>query len=508
MLMQQKEEGEKLKSEISQLKAIPIEKGHRTFHDFYPHYDQDIMDDLESRLKNWEKKTRSILKVYLADQREIDEITVSTPSEWNDFKEGCLNGVKVNLTALDSILERLEFLKLKNANNIEIGEKPHKVFISHSSEDKEFVEQLVSLIEFLGADSEEKLFCSSVSGYEIPVGNSVYDYLRKQFTEHEVYVIFVYSHNYFKSAACLNEMGAAWVQNAKFFPILISGFEIEDLKGALDGKYIVARVGGGDIKARLNELKENICEFFGKEVSMSRWETRRDMFLTTVKDIRSVSSSKKTTQVPAGELLEQSYIPIFNQIFEKLDLDHYSDWSYGWAISGTPKLSVKIYDSLTEDIPERLKSIPRNSAFTTINVLLDQLVLLLKDFWKMMMHYSEEDRSGTFTVPRFYNAKPNNPNFDALLVEYKEVRWLFADIMFEQTRMLNALLDEIRKIIPTYLNQYGHLTIRDEDIERTLYNGDEFLNTPYTGLKDYVEDIRFKRSYHMGSTNDIDSFRL
>ena len=41
-----------------------------------------------------------------------------------------------------------------------------KIFISHSSEDKEIIGELITLIEGMGVKSEQ-IFCSSFEGYEL-----------------------------------------------------------------------------------------------------------------------------------------------------------------------------------------------------------------------------------------------------------------------------------------------------------------------------------------------------
>ena len=58
--------------------------------------------------------------------------------------------------------------------------KPHKLFISHSSKDVDYVEAIVGLLEILGLRDEE-IICSSVPPYCIPLGNKVYECLLMNF---------------------------------------------------------------------------------------------------------------------------------------------------------------------------------------------------------------------------------------------------------------------------------------------------------------------------------------
>ena len=83
--------------------------------------------------------------------------------------------------------------QVNNINKNQMGiKKSPMVFISHSSKDKAFVEALVELLESIGFD-ESNLFCSSVDGYGIRLGEDIFNTLKNLFLEHELYVLFVHS---------------------------------------------------------------------------------------------------------------------------------------------------------------------------------------------------------------------------------------------------------------------------------------------------------------------------
>lgn len=71
------------------------------------------------------------------------------------------------------LLSRMENNEIESNKKME-NQKHLKVFISHSSKDKYFVEALVRLLEFIGLD-DSTLFCSSVQGYGIGFNNDIYD---------------------------------------------------------------------------------------------------------------------------------------------------------------------------------------------------------------------------------------------------------------------------------------------------------------------------------------------
>lgn len=104
------------------------------------------------------------------------------------------------------------------------------LFISHSHEDSCFVDALVELLRSIGFNGTN-MFCSSVEGYGVTEGNDIYDTLKNLFRQYDIYVVFVLSDHYYSSAACLNEMGAAWVLQSNYSTILIPGFKPCDIQG-------------------------------------------------------------------------------------------------------------------------------------------------------------------------------------------------------------------------------------------------------------------------------------
>ena len=139
-----------------------------------------------------------------------------------------------------------------------------KLFISHSSRDIAYVSHLVKFLGSLGMN-EDNMFCSSVKGYGIPLGENIYDYLKDQFQNYKLKVIFVLSDNYYKSVASLNEMGAAWVLQNDYNCILLPKFEFKDIKGAVDPRTISIKMDSSEreVKSRLNELSLSLQKDFG-----------------------------------------------------------------------------------------------------------------------------------------------------------------------------------------------------------------------------------------------------
>lgn len=180
--------------------------------------------------------------------------------------------------------------------------KPIKIFISHSSQDLLFVQPFVELLAHIGLN-EKTMFCSSASGYNVPLDNNIYDYLKEQFDNYDLRVIFILSENYYNSVACLNEMGAAWVLRYRYTSVLLPGFNFSSIKGVIDQMRISIKLDAGkaELKARLNELRDTLINEIGLQTtSHNVWEHYRDKFIDQVnsteiywQDIRKLQELKR-----------------------------------------------------------------------------------------------------------------------------------------------------------------------------------------------------------------------
>ena len=165
--------------------------------------------------------------------------------------------------------------------------KQQKVFISHSSYDKAYVEALVELLEDLGMP-DGSIVCTSVPGHGIPGGAKIYNWLRDQFLTCDLRVVFALSSNYYNSPASLNEMGAAWVTKATDTLMLLPGFDFGSIRGCIDATEVGMKLDGDvdELKHRLNEFKDTLITEHGlSELTMARWERIRNRFILRIQEI-------------------------------------------------------------------------------------------------------------------------------------------------------------------------------------------------------------------------------
>ncbi len=187
---------------------------------------------------------------------------------------------------IEQALEKYVLFEIKEQTIIQ--KKKSKLFISHSTIDSDYVSELVKLFEYLGF-GKDTMFCSSYPGFGIPLDEDIYEYLKRQFNDYEVYVILVLSNNYYHSPASLNEMGAAWVLSAKQSAVLLPGFDFKEIKGAINPNRISIKMDQEnliDLKYKLGQLRDKLVSRFELySYNAEQWERKRDEFIDSINKI-------------------------------------------------------------------------------------------------------------------------------------------------------------------------------------------------------------------------------
>ena len=206
---------------------------------------------------------------------------------------GATGGIAAHYQVKVEKLKEMPVLERKEA-------KQRIIFISHSSKDKEYTKAFVDLLFDIGLN-EDDIVCSSYPGIGVPLRASVYEWLVEKFQEYDLHVLYFLSHNYYQSAASLNEMGAAWAMKQKWDGILLPGFNFSEIAGCIDPNQIQIKLDGEieELRHRLGELKDDIVTEFGlRTVSPTRWEKIRNEFIDKVEKI-----------VPVEEAIDAEYTP-------------------------------------------------------------------------------------------------------------------------------------------------------------------------------------------------------
>lgn len=172
--------------------------------------------------------------------------------------------------------------------------RKNMLFISHSTKDEVLVSNFVDLLYSIGF-TETEMFCSSRSDIGVTLQKDIYKYLRNLLNDENVIPIFMLSGNYYDSPACLNEMGAVWMKQKKYFTFLLPEFNFCEIKGAINPnqRSVKLDINNKNLKGDLNSFKDIICKLFNKTISENKWEKQRDEFISKLKSTNLITINLK-----------------------------------------------------------------------------------------------------------------------------------------------------------------------------------------------------------------------
>ena len=167
------------------------------------------------------------------------------------------------------------------------GSKPKKIFISHSSKDKEVQDQFAMLLENgIGLD-EDQYFYQSGDGTGVKISEDINTRIRRELNNNECLFVALFSKNYFKSIPCLMELGACWRMNDNIVGIVIDPQKetFEKSKEAVCGKLLLNYDDLLGSSTRIDELKDLILKHLGVQQNKDNKHLMkyRDKLVATVK---------------------------------------------------------------------------------------------------------------------------------------------------------------------------------------------------------------------------------
>jgi len=162
---------------------------------------------------------------------------------------------------------------------------PPRILISHSSLDKDFCDVFVELLASIGFTNKTIIYTSK-SEFAVPLGNDIYEYLRNHL-KRNIWVIFMLSENFYKSAACLNEMGAAWVKQSRYYSVLLPNFKHEERKGVINLNQQTLNLCD---PVRMTELLHLFRQVWTSlSINSTRWAALQQRFIENMKNLYSNS---------------------------------------------------------------------------------------------------------------------------------------------------------------------------------------------------------------------------
>lgn len=262
-------------------------------------YENEDVQSCRKLINIWQLTTQDVLaSIYGKDEDHVKtfQSTITAKDLGFNFKSEFQTEINKGLSVLEASLESLNMGLEISFNKDQNKRKSTKIFISHKTEDKPFVDELIKLLEFIVGANTKRIFCSSVGGYDIKPGKEILSELKRQFDEYEILFLIVHSPRYYTSPICLNEMGAAWVLGSKFFSFLTPDCSFSVLKGAIDSKYMSIKVNDPQetVVSKLNAFKDYLLDVFDVDkegFNGTKWETVRNDFILCTSSIKPLDGN-------------------------------------------------------------------------------------------------------------------------------------------------------------------------------------------------------------------------
>lgn len=294
LLFEQQERGKTLLSLISNMHESRNDFGDGMAmlggEDLY-YVPEDDLNNFLNKFEGWKSYVSELLKSQLGGDDQFVYDWNSNIGIYISKREPILPQLKkkVNkgVSLLDSFIQRLDFHfhddeYVKKALNRGNMENLPKVFISHSSDDKEIILSFIKrvLILGLGLPKDDIVFTSD-ENYGIEPGGDIPQYIKRNIAHADVVLIMV-SHGYKKSEVCLNEMGAAWALDRNIIQVLLPDADFDDLGWVINLKKAIRL----NEKQQLLSLTKKIASLLGVDMTKQFADavTSIDDFLSVLKN--------------------------------------------------------------------------------------------------------------------------------------------------------------------------------------------------------------------------------
>lgn len=171
-----------------------------------------------------------------------------------------------------------------------------EIFISHAVVDKPLVQAFLSFLKEGIGVPEAKIFCSSVKGYDIPLGTDFNEYIKSQIQTPKL-VFLIMTPRYMESAFCMMELGAAWAHSHRTLPIVVPPVSFDMVTKTLGLKQAL------DINdsESLNKLKDFVAEAINplEFRSADTWDEKRKVWSADAR--RLAKKIEPSSRIEAAE---------------------------------------------------------------------------------------------------------------------------------------------------------------------------------------------------------------
>jgi hypothetical protein len=181
----------------------------------------------------------------------------------------------IHLSAIEAIVDCVISLEKKDINS-------KRIFISHSSKDKDIVEKFIDNILQLGIGIKaEDIFCTSVEKMGIKNGSDIRKHIQTNIRSAD-YAFLLISKNYKASEICINEMGAVWAYDNNVRLYILPDVDFKEIGWLCDTR----KADRINTPVPLDALHKEMIEYF-ELPDKGTWSRQREVFIKYVNGIQT-----------------------------------------------------------------------------------------------------------------------------------------------------------------------------------------------------------------------------
>ena len=197
---------------------------------------------------------------------------------------GC---VKINAYDFGAIQELISLLVTRE-NSTAVGQSSStaqvsgkRIFISHSSKDKQLIKDFVNHILCLGIGlNPDDIFCTSIEDMTMRNGEDIRKHIQDNIRSAE-YSFLLISDNYKASEVCVNEMGAVWAYDANVRLFLLPDVSFSSIGWLCDTRKADKLADS----VALDRLYEEMINYFSLKENLVHWSQQREIFVRRVREL-------------------------------------------------------------------------------------------------------------------------------------------------------------------------------------------------------------------------------
>lgn len=284
------------------------------------------------------------------------------------------------------------------------GDEP-RVFVTHSSIDRALADRIVHALR-MGTDVRRaRIFCSSIEGCGVPTGADFMTYIQRQLQDTKLVVPLI-TPAYLDSIFCQWELGAAWVQNVRMFPIKVDAVDHTELVGPLHTMQTADFNTAG-----LNDLASAVAEAVGGALHLTEWESERDPLLRDLQQL-TAKLAKEWRATPSAKLRRAARLSDHSRTLHRI-FHILRDAAYLQVLHGSPEGQRNHFLSLLNSCVEEVAYCFSGITGQPCRVAVKQVTA---DDSPRVLYVQDLARSGSTPLRRTREPIAENTDFEDLMV--------------------------------------------------------------------------------------------